>query len=69
MASGWRVVSQRAVERYQPSGHFEDVVEVQIVTDSGTYKTFAIPEAAYTPDNVKAVIEDWVARSREVENL
>lgn len=69
MASGWTVVSQRAGEQYMPNGTWQDVVEVQILTDGGTYKTFKVPEATYTAENVKAIIDAWVEREKAVGNL
>lgn len=69
MASGWRVVGQRGVEQFQPNGQFEQGMEVQIKTDSGTYKTFFIPQGMYTAENVKAVIEAWYEHEQAVNNL
>ena len=69
MANGWRVASQRYTERYMPSGQFEDVVEVQIQADDGTYGTLVVPQARYTPDNVSALADDWLAKHLAVKSL
>lgn len=69
MANGWRVVAQKPTERYMPSGQFEDVVEVQVVADDGTYKTLVVPEARYTPQYVAAQADAWYERHQAVAAL
>jgi hypothetical protein len=69
MANGWRVDSQRYTERYMPNGQFQDVVEVQVQADDGTFATIVVPTAQYTPENVTALADDWLARHLAVRNL
>ena len=69
MAQGWRVVSQKGTERLQPGARWEQVMEVTVVTDAGTSKTFDIPLGSYTADYVRATVDDWYAHEQAVNNL
>lgn len=68
-ALGYTVTSQRRTESLSPAGHFEPVVQVTIVTDSGTPATFDFNDTQYTAETVGATIGEWIARHDAVANL
>lgn len=68
MAEGWRVTGQRGTEDLQ-NGHFVDVMEINVVTDDGTTKTFRVPTTKYSPTSVHAIVQEWYERQQAVHNL
>lgn len=68
-AIGWRVTNQRQTEQYNSAGMFEHVVIVSFITDNGTTGSLPFPQAQYTPDNVAATINEFVARENAVHAL
>lgn len=69
MAEQWRVLTQRATERFTAGGKFEGVVEVTIETVRGTTKTFAVPEGLYSAEYVRNLVDEWVSREAAVQDL
>lgn len=69
MAGTWQVVSQKYTERYMPNGQFVDVVVVGVQADDGAYADIVIPQAQYSPDNVRAQIEQWYAQHVAIRGL
>lgn len=65
----WTVTSQKYTERYMPNGQFVDVVIVGVTADDGAYADVVIPQAQYTPDNVKAQINAWYDQHVAVRGL
>lgn len=61
-AKNYRVTAQRRTEALSPGGTFEPVVQVSIITDTGTPATFDFSDVQYTAQNVENTIEEWIAR-------
>jgi hypothetical protein len=68
MADGWRVTGRRGTQELI-NGRLVPAMEVNVATDSGTEKQFIIPEANYTPERVKAIIDAWYELDRAVGEL
>lgn len=68
MANGWRVTGQRGTQDIQ-NGRLVAAMEVNVVTDDGTEKTFMVPEGSYTPESVAAIVDAWYERQQAVANL
>lgn len=68
MAGGWRVTGARGSEDIV-NGRFVPVMEVSVTTDDGTENRFRIPTAQYTPDTVKATIDEWYNRHMGIMGL
>lgn len=68
MAQGWSVVGQRSSDDLV-GGKFTQVMIVNVLTDDGTTKEFRIPEAKYTPESVRALIEEWYEKQQAVAGL
>lgn len=65
----WTVVSQKYTEKYMQNGTFQKVVVVGVQADDGSYADIDVPQAQYTADNVKALINDWYAQHVAVRDL
>ena len=58
MANGWHVTNQHQTSELTPAGTFQDVMEVTAVSDTtGAPVTIRVPIAAYTAENVKAMLD------------
>lgn len=68
MADGWRVTGQRGTEDLI-NGRLVPVMEVNVATDDGTTRQFRVPEALYTADKVKALVDEWYERHGAVAAL
>ena len=68
MPGGWRVTGQRGAEDLV-NGRFVDVMEVSVVTDDGTTKSFRIPLGQYSRDNVKAIVDGWYEHVQAVNDI
>lgn len=68
MPDGWSVTGQRSSDDLI-GGKFMQVMIVNIVTDDGTTKEFRIPEAKYTGESVRAIIDDWYEHQQAVAHL
>lgn len=73
MAVDYHVLYQSSRPDIRPNGALSKVVDVTFVVDtdpaSGHMDTVSIPEDRYNADNVKALIEDRVARIKAVAEL
>lgn len=68
MAEGWRVTSQRGTDDVV-NGQFIRVMLVAVTTDQGVTNEFRVPLSQYTPENVKAIVDEWFERTQGVANL
>lgn len=68
MPNGWRVTGTRGTDDLV-GGRLVQVMEVQIETDDGATNIFRVPAAQYTPDTVRAVVNEWYDRHRAIINL
>lgn len=66
---GWRVISQRNVERFMPSGQFENVVEVTVQADDSTVNTLVVPASRYNRDTVVALGNAWIEQHNDVASI
>lgn len=65
---GYQVTGQRGTEDLV-NGRWQQLMVVSVQTDDGTTKDFRIPEAQYTPDSVKAIIDEWYERQQAVHAI
>lgn len=68
-AMGWKVISQRNVERFMPSGQFQDVVEVTVQADDGTVNTLVVTRGQYNRDTVIALGNEWIEQHNAVASI
>lgn len=66
---GWKVIGQRNVERFMPTGQFENVVEVTIQADDGTANTLVVPSGKYNRDTVVAMGNLWIEQHNDVASI
>lgn len=69
MATTFKVLTQRPSSELTADGRFVDVMEITFEIPSGTVGTIQVPLAAYTPDTVRALLEDRAAAMIGVESL
>lgn len=68
MPNGWTVTGQRGTEELV-NGRWTQVMVVSVVTDGGTNKEFRVPEASYTKENVRAIVDAWFEHEQGVASL
>lgn len=68
MPNGWRVVGQRGTSDIV-AGRLVDVMEVTVQTDDGTERSFKVPEALYTKENVEAQVNAWYEQHQAIAGL
>lgn len=69
MAEGYSITSQRQTTRITSGGRFEQVMEVHFRTSHGVDAYVDVPLSQYTADNVKQLIDAYVAAIAEVHTL
>lgn len=73
MATDWHVEYQDTRPDIQTNGRLVQMVDVHFVIDtdpgSGHHDMVTIPESRYNADNVRALIDDKVARIKDTFNL
>lgn len=69
MAEGWKVIGQRESTEIGPDQRFVPVIIVTFQTGLGYTGTVSVPKSAFTPDNVRALIDEQVAALHDVHNL
>ena len=67
--SGWSVTSQREDIQLAPNGQVANGVVVTFTTASGIQGSVFVPNVDYTPDRVRAMIAERVARMEAVHKL
>lgn len=65
----WRVTGQQETNRTDATGRFVSGVLVAFTIDNGVAGSVFVPDAQYTPDNVKQLIAARVAQLTGVANL
>lgn len=68
MADGWRIVATRGTEE-PVNGRFVPVMEITVEADDGTQNNFRIPTAQYNADAVRAAVQEWYDRHKQVRAL
>lgn len=68
MADGWHVTGQRGTSQLV-NGRLVQAMQIDVETVDGTDYQLIIPEAMYTPENVKAQIDAWYERHQGVAGL
>jgi len=69
MADQWHVTGQRETTAIGPDGRFVPSVIVSFKTDKNYSGTVSLPEASFTPEAVKAAIDEKVATYHAVHDL
>lgn len=64
----YRITSQRESSRIAPGGGFESIIVVSFVTRSGASASVDIPKRTYTPDEVRAEVEQLATAMEDVHN-
>lgn len=65
----WSVTSQKQRPTVTSSGDLIDVVDVTFMLDSGEAGTVSIPQSQYSPETVRARVEDAAAKMAAVRDL